>query len=64
MKERKKLLQIHDLCTKEKVHIMKFSDVENVDIMDFSEWKEIFLNAGSWNAGRFFLSIYEACMII
>ena len=37
MKERKKLLQIDDLCTKEKVHITKFSDVENVDIMDFSE---------------------------
>ena len=37
MKERKKLLQKHELCTKGKVHIMNFSDEENVDIMDFWE---------------------------
>ena len=35
MKERKKLLQNHELCTKGKVHITNFSDKENVDVMDF-----------------------------
>ena len=37
MKERKKLLQKHEFCTKRKIHIMNFSDKENVDIMDFWE---------------------------
>ena len=37
MKERKKLLQKHELCTTGKVHIMNFSDEENVDIMNFLE---------------------------
>ena len=37
MKERKKLLQKHVLCTKGKVHIMNFSDEENVNIIDFWE---------------------------
>ena len=37
MKERKKLLQKHEPRTKGKVHIMIFSDEENVDSMDF--WK-------------------------
>ena len=37
MKERKKLLQKYELCTKGKVHIMNFSDEENVDNMDFWE---------------------------
>ena len=35
MKVRKKVLQKHELCTKGKVHIVYFSDEENVDIMDF-----------------------------
>ena len=35
MKERKKLLQKHELCTKGKVHIMNLSGEESVDIMDF-----------------------------
>ena len=30
MKERKKLLQNHELCTKEKVHIMNFLDEEKL----------------------------------
>ena len=34
---RKKILQKQDLCTKEKVHIIKFLDKGNVDIMDFWE---------------------------
>ena len=34
MKERKKLLQNHELCTKGKVHIINFLDEENVDIVD------------------------------
>ena len=34
MKERKKLLQKHELCAKGKVHIMNFSDEGNVDIMN------------------------------
>ena len=37
MKERKKFLQKHELYTKGKVHIMKFFDEENVDIVDFWE---------------------------
>ena len=37
MKEKKELLQKHELCTKGKVHIINFSDKENVDIMDFWE---------------------------
>ena len=37
MKERKKLLQKYELCTKGKVHIMSFLDEENVGIMDFWE---------------------------
>ena len=37
MKERKKLLQKHELCTKGKVHVMNFSDEENANIMDFWE---------------------------
>ena len=35
MKERKKFLQKHEFCTTEKVHIINFSDEENVDIIDF-----------------------------
>ena len=35
MKEGKKLLQKHELCTKGKVHIINFSDKGYVDIMDF-----------------------------
>ena len=46
--KKKKLLQKHELCMKGKVHIMNFSDKENVDIIDFWELKEIFFNAGSW----------------
>ena len=37
MKEKKKLLQKHELCTKGKVHIMNFSDEENVDIVNLWE---------------------------
>ena len=37
MRERKKLSQKHELCTKSKVHIMNFLDKRNVDIMDFWE---------------------------
>ena len=37
MKERKKLLQEHKLCTKGKVHIIKFLDKGSVNIMDFWE---------------------------
>ena len=37
MKEIKKLSQKRELCTKEKV-----------DIMDFWEGKEVFLNGGTW----------------
>ena len=37
MKEGKKLLQKHELCTKGKVHIMNFSDEENVDIVNLWE---------------------------
>ena len=48
MKERKKLSQKRKLYTKEKVHIMIFLDEENVDIMDFWEGKEVFLNGGTW----------------
>ena len=48
MKERKKLSQKRELCTKGKVHIMIFLDEENVDIMDFWEEKEVFLNGGTW----------------
>ena len=62
MKEKKKLLQKHELCTKGKVHIMNFLDEENVDIMDF--WikrRDLFKH---WKlVERFFLSIYETCMI-
>ena len=35
MKERKKLLQKHELCKKMKVHIIDFSGKGNVGIMDF-----------------------------
>ena len=37
MKEKKKLLQKHELCIKGKVHIINFSDEEKVDIMNFWE---------------------------
>ena len=37
MKERKKLLQNHELCTKGKVHIINFLDEKNVDIVDIWE---------------------------
>ena len=37
MKERKKLLQNYELCTKGKVYIINFPDEENVEIMDFWE---------------------------
>ena len=33
--KKNKILQKHELCTKGKVHIMNFSDKENVDVMDF-----------------------------
>ena len=36
-KERKKLSQKHEHCTKGKAHIMNFLDEENIDIIDF--WK-------------------------
>ena len=48
MKERKKLSQKRELCTKGKVHLMIFLDEENVDIIDFWEEKEVFLNGGTW----------------
>ena len=35
MKEGKKLLQKHELCTKGKVYIINFPDKGYVDIMDF-----------------------------
>ena len=35
--ERKNLSQKHELCKKGKVHIMNFSDEENVNIMGFWE---------------------------
>ena len=38
MKERKKLFQKHEFCTKGKVHIMNLLDKGNVDIMDI--WKK------------------------
>ena len=37
MKKRKKLIQKHKLCTKGKVHIMNFSNEENIYIVAF--WK-------------------------
>ena len=37
MEEINKLLQKHELCMKGKARIMKFSDEENVDIMNFWE---------------------------
>ena len=48
MKQRKKPLQKYEVCTKGKVQIINFSNEENVDILDFWEYKEIFFNAGSW----------------
>ena len=38
MKERKKLFQNHEFCTKGKVHIMSLLHKGNVDIMDI--WKK------------------------
>ena len=57
MKGTKKLLQKHELCKKEKVHIMNFSDKENIDIMDFWSKRRFF---STQEVGRkIFLSIYE-----
>ena len=63
MKERKKLLQKHELWTNGKVHVMNFSDKENVDIMDFWEQKDIFFQRRRL-AQRSFLSVYETRMIL
>ena len=35
MKEKKKLLQKHELCTKGKIYIMNLWHEENADTMDF-----------------------------
>ena len=58
MKVRKKLLQKHDLQRKEKIHIMNFSDKEDVEIVDSPGSKR---RSFSWKkVGRkILLSIYK-----
>ena len=48
MKEGKKLLQKHELCTKRKFHPMNFLDKGKNYILDFWEEKQVFFNTESW----------------
>ena len=60
MKERKKLFQKHEFCTKGKVHIMNLLDKGNVDIMDIWKKKEILLKLKKLVERSF---LYETSMI-
>ena len=60
MKERKKLFQNHEFCTKGKVHIMSLLHKGNVDIMDIWKKKEILLKLKELVERSF---LYETSMI-
>ena len=60
MKERKKLFQNHEFCTKGKVHIMSLLHKENGDIMDIWKKKEILLKLKKLVERSF---LYETSMI-
>ena len=60
MKERKKLFQNHEFCTKGKVHIMSLLHKGNGDIMDIWKKKEILLKLKKLVERSF---LYETSMI-
>ena len=60
MKERKKLFQNHEFCTKGKVHIMSLLHKRNVDIMDIWKKKEVLLKLKKLVERSF---LYETSMI-
>ena len=60
MKERKKLVQNHEFCTKGKVHIMSLLHKGNVDIMDIWKKKKILLKLKKLVERSF---LYETSMI-
>ena len=62
MKEKKKLLQKNELCRKGKVYIINFSFEEKVDITNFSGVTGDFFQRKKL-VKRYFLSIYDSCMI-